>query len=89
MNGWTGTFAGLVAEPARAKPERQPRAPKTEKPPRIEEKPIDWQRADPEALSHFDPATKRCTMNCGPHRADPRTWQERKFLCGDCWIVEP
>ncbi|KUG40589.1 hypothetical protein ALP79_200364 [Pseudomonas savastanoi pv. fraxini] len=29
--------------------------------------PIGWPRADPAALDKFDPATKTCTMNCGPH----------------------
>lgn len=28
-------------------------------------------------------------MNCGPATGDPRTWAERKLLCGDCLIVEP
>lgn len=23
-------------------------------------------------------------MNCGPHRADPRSAEERKFLCDEC-----
>lgn len=43
-----------------------------------------WPRADPEALAAFDPDTKTCTMNCGPHAADPRSSKERKFLCQDC-----
>jgi len=47
-------------------------------------KKIDWPRADPIALASFDPATKVCTMNCGPSADDPRTHKERKFLCGDC-----
>lgn len=46
--------------------------------------PIEWPRADPEALKSFDPSTKYCTMNCGPHRADPRSAAERKFLCQEC-----
>lgn len=46
--------------------------------------PIEFQRADPEALAKFDPRTKVCTMNCGPHRDDPRGNKERKFLCDDC-----
>jgi len=44
----------------------------------------DFPRADPAALAAFDPSTKLCTMNCGPHRDDPRTRAERKLLCGDC-----
>lgn len=46
--------------------------------------PIVWERADPEALRRFNPATKDCTMNCGPHRDDPRSAAERKFLCNEC-----
>ena len=46
--------------------------------------PLQWPRADPAALVRFDPRTKLCTMNCGPHRDDPRTLAERKLLCGDC-----
>jgi hypothetical protein len=46
--------------------------------------PIVFQRADPAALAGFDPRTKCCTMNCGPHRDDPRTATERQFLCEDC-----
>ena len=45
---------------------------------------IDWPRADPVALAAFDPATKVCTMNCGKHGLDPRSREERKFLCTDC-----
>lgn len=45
---------------------------------------IIWPRAAPDALSGFDPSTKHCTMNCGPHIHDPRTTIERKFLCDDC-----
>lgn len=45
---------------------------------------IDFQRADPEELAKFDPRTKVCTMNCGPHADDPRDDKERKFLCDDC-----
>lgn len=41
-------------------------------------------RADPVALAKFDPRTKVCTMNCGPHKDDPRDAKERKFLCTDC-----
>lgn len=43
-----------------------------------------FERADPEALARFDPSTKLCVMNCGPHTDDPRTAKERKFLCNDC-----
>ena len=46
--------------------------------------PIVFNRADPAALALFDPNTKYCVMNCGPHRDDPRTHEERKFLCKDC-----
>ncbi len=47
-------------------------------------KPLEFHRADPAQLAKFDPNTKICTMNCGPHRDDPRTYAERKFLCNDC-----
>lgn len=50
----------------------------------VTERPIDWPRADPVALADFDPATKTCVMNCGPHGLDPRSREERKFLCSDC-----
>ncbi len=46
--------------------------------------PMEWPRADPEALAKFNPASKVCTMNCGPSTDDPRTWQERLLLCTDC-----
>jgi hypothetical protein len=46
--------------------------------------PIQWPRADQAALAAFDPSAKLCTMNCGPHRDDPRTRAECKLLCGDC-----
>lgn len=46
--------------------------------------PIDWTRADPAELAAFDPATKVCNMNCGPHKDDPRSAEERLFLCDDC-----
>lgn len=49
---------------------------------------IKFPRANPKALAEFDPRTKRCTMNCGPHAEDPRTEIERKFLCGDCITQE-
>lgn len=45
---------------------------------------IEWPRADPAELQKFDPATKRCEMNCGPHAKDPRDAKERKFLCDEC-----
>jgi NTP pyrophosphatase (non-canonical NTP hydrolase) len=45
---------------------------------------MEFRRADPEALAKFDPDTKRCTMNCGPHAKDTRTDKERKFLCDEC-----
>jgi hypothetical protein len=48
-----------------------------------------YQRADREELARFDPATKTCTMNCGPHSGDPRTANERKLLCIDCLTCEP
>lgn len=60
------------------------------KPARPAEEPlIDWPRADPDALAAFDPATKSCTMNCGPHGLDPRSREERKFLCDDCVPYQP
>ncbi len=49
--------------------------------------PLVLPRADPEALAKFDPATKICTMNCGPHLSDMRSKKERMFLCDDCWTV--
>lgn len=48
-----------------------------------------FQRANPAELAKFDPATKRCTMNCGPSMADPRSADERQFLCDDCAAVVP
>lgn len=54
---------------------------------RIERESPIFTRADPAELARFDPATRICTMNCGPHRDDPRTEAERKLLCPDCWIV--
>ena len=47
--------------------------------------PIDWPRADPAELAKFDPASKVCNMNCGPHKNDPRSHAERLFLCDDCY----
>jgi hypothetical protein len=55
--------------------------------PRTHWQPLVFTRADPKALAAFDPRTKQCTMNCGPHRDDPRTWQERQFLCPECQEV--
>lgn len=49
---------------------------------------IQWPRADPGELAAFDPSTRRCTMNCSPHRLDPRSHAERLLLCGDCDIVK-
>lgn len=52
--------------------------------------PIVWPRAaDRAALAAFDPNTKLCTMNCGPHRDDPRDAKERQFLCDECIDVTP
>lgn len=45
-----------------------------------------YQRADPAELASFNPATKVCTMNCGPGAGDSRTANERKLLCDDCLI---
>lgn len=50
--------------------------------------PLVFPRADPAELAKFDPRTKECTMNCGPHRLDPRGEKERRFLCEDCYTVE-
>ena len=46
-----------------------------------------FERADPNALADFDPRTKVCTMNCGPTVGDPRSPDERRFLCPDCVTV--
>ena len=48
------------------------------------ESPIEWERADPAELAKFDPATKICDMNCGKHGLDPRSREERLFLCDLC-----
>lgn len=48
--------------------------------------PSAFPRANPDELEAFDPSTKECTMNCGPHRDDPRSAKERKLLCGDCLV---
>lgn len=50
----------------------------------VPEQPIEWERADPVALSKFDPSTKTCDMNCGKHGLDPRSREERLFLCDLC-----
>lgn len=50
---------------------------------------ICWNRADPNDLDKFDVRTKICTMNCGPHKDDPRSEKERRFLCGDCIVLGP
>jgi hypothetical protein len=50
---------------------------------------IDFPRADPAALADFDPASKVCQMNCGPSLKDPRSAIERRFLCPDCWVIQP
>jgi len=47
-----------------------------------------WPRANPDELASFDPSTKTCTMNCGPHTDDPRSAAERKLLCKDCEPVQ-
>lgn len=49
----------------------------------------EWLRADPEALAAFDPTTKTCVMNCGPHVDDPRSALERLFLCDECDTTTP
>jgi hypothetical protein len=54
------------------------------KPTPAPEPPIEWQRADPAALAKFDPTTKTCTMTCGKHAHDPRSYKELKFMCDDC-----
>lgn len=53
----------------------------------VEDAPV-FPRADPEELARFDVSTKRCTANCGPHRADPRSKVERILLCDDCLTIE-
>ncbi|MNG07075.1 hypothetical protein D3C84_903620 [compost metagenome] len=47
-------------------------------------RPMQWARADPAALAAFDPASKTCSMNCGRHALDPRSYTELRFLCDDC-----
>lgn len=51
--------------------------------------PLVFTRADPVEFAKFDPATKHCDMNCGPAIGDPRSQEERKFLCDDCIPVKP
>lgn len=51
------------------------------------ERAIEWTRADPDELAKFDPASKLCTMNCGPSGLDPRSRAERMLLCDDCETV--
>lgn len=65
-------------------PPRRGRDLSKRKPPDI---PIVWERADRTELARFDPATKLCVMNCGPHRDDPRSDKERLFLCPECCRV--
>lgn len=61
-----------------------PQVKRTKTAPEIEAKPLIFTRANPEALAAFDPRSKLCVMNCGPHAQDPRTAAERKFLCDEC-----
>ena len=51
--------------------------------------PMVFTRADPAALARFDPRTKHCLMNCGRHSLDVRSKAERKFLCPECYEVDP
>lgn len=53
-------------------------------PPPVAE-PIVWPRSTKEEMAGFDPKSKHCTMNCGQHRMDPRSPEESKFQCDDCW----
>lgn len=46
-----------------------------------------WPRAESAVLAAFDPKTRQCSMNCGPHADDPRSHAERKLLCQACWPV--
>lgn len=50
----------------------------------VEPVPLTFTRAHPRDLEGFDPSSKRCTMNCGPHAQDPRSEAERRFLCPEC-----
>lgn len=49
---------------------------------------IEFPRADPDLLKLFDPSTKRCYMNCGQHIDDVRSFDELKFLCNDCEVID-
>ena len=51
-------------------------------------KEIVWPRSTDKEMEGFNPATKRCTANCGQHRLDPRSPEEFKFQCYDCEPVE-
>ena len=73
--------------PKERKPRGRPR--KATSAPEQAQPVVMFPRADPEALAAFDPATKRCSMNCGPSTRDPRTRKERMFLCDECWEVKP
>ena len=48
--------------------------------------PLVFERASEEDLANFDPSTKVCSMNCGPHMDDPRSEDERRFLCQECYV---
>lgn len=60
----------------------------TKKLPPPQHQPLVFTRADPAELAKFDPTTKACSMNCGPHADDHRTTAERKFLCPECYTVD-
>lgn len=72
---WTG-----IENPARRRPGRPPRD-------RGAGHELTFPRADPAELDAFDPSSKRCTQNCGPHVDDPRPAVERKLLCDECELV--
>ena len=46
-----------------------------------------YPRTPRETLLTFDPASKRCTMNCGQHGSDPRSRTEMMFQCEYCKIL--
>lgn len=50
---------------------------------------IEWKRANPVALAAFDQSTKQCSMGCGQHSDDPRSWKECQFMCDECYTVTP
>ena len=50
--------------------------------------PPNWPRANPDELANFNPNTKVCTMNCDPHIDNPRTREERLFLCDECLTIQ-